>query len=71
MKHLVGSGMFILLNSATNILREYLTLFELTEVMRQKDDKQFAELLNHLREGKHQRRYSYFETKTFEYNTRK
>ena len=50
MKHLVGSDMFILLNSATNILREYLTLFELTEVMRQKDDKQFAELLNLLRE---------------------
>ena len=71
MKYLVGSGMFILLNSATNIWREYLTLFELTEVMIQKDDKQFAELLNHLREGKRQRRHSYFETKTFDCNTRK
>lgn len=30
-----------------------LTLFELTEIMRQKDDKHFAELLNRLREGKH------------------
>ena len=26
-------------------------LFELTEIMRQKDDKAFAELLNRLREG--------------------
>ena len=37
----------------TNIWTEYFTLFELTEIMRQKDDKQFAELLNRLREGKH------------------
>ena len=29
------------------------SLFELTEIMRQKDDKQFVELLNCLREGKH------------------
>ena len=27
-------------------------MFELTEIMRQKDDKDFAELLNCLREGK-------------------
>lgn len=38
---------------ATNIWTEYFTLFELTEIMRQKDDKEFAELLNRLREGKH------------------
>ncbi|KAM7431258.1 hypothetical protein ABFA07_018152 [Porites harrisoni] len=38
---------------ATNIWNEYFTLFELTEIMRQKDDKQFAELLNRLREGNH------------------
>lgn len=38
---------------ATNIWTEYFTLFELTEIMRQKEDKQFAELLNCLREGKH------------------
>ena len=31
---------------ATNIWTEYFTLFELTEIMRQKDDKQFAKLLN-------------------------
>ena len=37
---------------AANIWTEYLTLFELTE-MRQKDDKEFAQLLNRLREGKH------------------
>ena len=28
-------------------------MFELTEIMRQKDDAQFAELLNRIREGKH------------------
>jgi len=38
---------------ATNIWTEYFTLFELTEKMRQKDDKEFAQLLNRLREGKH------------------
>ena len=38
---------------ASNIWTEYFTLFELTEITRQKDDKQFAELLNRLREGKH------------------
>ena len=38
---------------ATNIWTQYFTVFELTEIMRQKDDKQFAELLNRLREGKH------------------
>ena len=38
---------------ASNIWTEYFTLFELTEIMRQKDDKEFAELLNRLREGKH------------------
>ena len=37
----------------TNIRKEYFTLFELTEIIRQKDDKDFAELLNRLREGKH------------------
>ena len=36
-----------------NLWAEYFTLFELTEIMRQKDDKEFAELLNCLREGKH------------------
>ena len=38
---------------ATNIWEEYFTLFELTEIMKQKDDKDFAELLNRLTEGKH------------------
>jgi len=36
---------------ATNMWTEYFTLFELTEIMRQKDDKEFAQLLNRLREG--------------------
>ena len=40
---------------ATNIWNEYFTLFELTEIMRQKDDKEFSELLNRLREGNHTR----------------
>ena len=38
---------------ANNIWKEYFTLFELSEIMRQKDEKQFAELLNRLREGMH------------------
>ena len=38
---------------ASNIWTENFTLFELTEIMRQKDDREFAELLNRLREGKH------------------
>lgn len=36
----------------TNLWTDYFTLFELTEIMRQKDDKEFADLLNRLREGK-------------------
>ena len=38
---------------ATNIWREYFSLYELTQIMRQKDDVPFAELLNRLREGNH------------------
>ena len=38
---------------ASNIWTENFALFELTEIMRQKDDREFAELLNRLREGKH------------------
>lgn len=36
-----------------NIWEEKFTMFELTTIMRQKDDKQFAELLNRLRENNH------------------
>jgi len=36
---------------ATSIWTEYFTLFEVTEIMRQKDDKEFAQLLSRLREG--------------------
>lgn len=38
---------------ANNLWKDYFALFELTEIMRQRDDKQFAELLNRLREGNH------------------
>lgn len=38
---------------ASNLWTDFFTLFELTDIMRQKDDRQFAELLNRLREGKH------------------
>ena len=38
---------------ATNIWQEYFVMYELTEIMRQKEDKAFAELLNRLREGNH------------------
>ena len=36
---------------ATNLWNSYFTLYELTEIMRQKDDKLYAELLSRLREG--------------------
>ena len=38
---------------ATNLWKEYFEMYELTEIMRQKDDQTFAELLNRLREGNH------------------
>ena len=38
---------------ATNLWSEYFKIYELTEIMRQKDDKKFAELLNRLRTGAH------------------
>ena len=37
---------------APNLWRTYFTMFELTEIMRQKDDAPFAELLNRIREGR-------------------
>ena len=37
---------------ALNVWQEYFEMYELTQ-MRQKEDKQFAELLNRLREGRH------------------
>ena len=37
---------------APNLWKSHFTMFELTEIMRQKDDAQFAELLNRIREGK-------------------
>ncbi|KAJ8048298.1 ATP-dependent DNA helicase PIF1 [Holothuria leucospilota] len=36
---------------ATNIWRNLFSVHELTQIMRQKDDQEFAELLNRLREG--------------------
>lgn len=38
---------------ASNLWQEHFKMYELSEIMRQKDDKEFAELLNRLREGKH------------------
>jgi hypothetical protein len=38
---------------ALNVWQEYFEMYELTQIMRQKEDKQFAELLNRLREGHH------------------
>jgi len=38
---------------APNLWKELFTMFELTRIMRQQDSKQFAELLNRLREGHH------------------
>ena len=36
---------------APNLWQTHFTMFELTEIMRQKDDTPFAELLNRVREG--------------------
>ncbi len=38
---------------APNIWKDYFTCFELTEVMRQKDDQTFCAILNRMREGNH------------------
>ena len=38
---------------ATNLWKDLFTMYELDEVMRQKDDQEFALLLNRIREGKH------------------
>ena len=38
---------------APNMWKELFRMFELTEIMRQKESKEFAELLNRLGEGKH------------------
>ncbi len=38
---------------APNTWKELFRMFELTEIMRQRESKEFAELLNRLREGKH------------------
>lgn len=35
----------------TNLWQEYFTIFELDEIMRQKNDLEFAQLLNRMREG--------------------
>ena len=38
---------------ATNLWERYFQMFELSEVMRQREDKDFAEILNCIKEGKH------------------
>ena len=38
---------------APNLWQEYFNMFELHEIMRQRESKDFAEMLNRLREGKH------------------
>lgn len=35
----------------TNVWQEYFTIFEQNEIMRQKNDLEFAQLLNRMREG--------------------
>ena len=37
----------------TNLWTEYFKIYNLTQIMRQKDDKKFAQLLNRLRTGNH------------------
>lgn len=38
---------------ASNLWRDLFQMYELTQIMRQKDDIPFSNLLNRLREGKH------------------
>ena len=38
---------------ATNLWKEHFAVFELTEIMQQKEDKKFAQLLNCLHIGEH------------------
>ena len=38
---------------ASNLWQDNFTMYELNQIMRQRDDKHFAEILNRLREGKH------------------
>ena len=38
---------------ASNLWQQYFQMFELPQVMRQREDKDFAEILNQIREGKH------------------
>ena len=38
---------------APNLWKRYFRMFELDEIMRQRESKEFAEILNRLREGKH------------------
>ena len=40
---------------ALNLQQEYFKLFELHEIMRQKESKVFAEILNRFKEGKHRK----------------
>ena len=54
----VGDGWIFTNNSndyaslGPNLWQTHFTMFELTEIMRQKDDAEFAQLLNRIREGK-------------------
>ena len=42
---------------APNLRKRYFKMFELDEIMRQRESKMFAEVLNRLREGRHISRY--------------
>ena len=43
-----------------NIWQELFKMFELHEIMRQRESKQFAEMLNRLREGNHTKEDRYY-----------
>ena len=38
---------------APNLWQEHFTMFELDEIMRQRESREFAQILNRLREGNH------------------
>ncbi len=38
---------------AANVWQDDFTIYELIEIMRQKEDKQFSQILNRIREGQH------------------
>lgn len=50
---------------APNVWQELFEMFELKQIMRQRESKDFAELLNRLREGNHTKQETEIKTKNY------